>query len=304
VATAGIGTVVLKVSVQGKTRKLKLEKVRRIPNTGFNLMSVGMIEESGAKVPLKGGKAIIKMRDKVAASGTRKSGLYLPEMASLSDVAAVASLQLWHERLGHVNKAGIKRMNKNKDIDGLMCYSMKVKVVCELCVCGTVDMTVVPSAGGGRVTKRLQLVHSDLGGPMSEPSRGGALYFCTFTNDFSRWTDVVFLHKKRDPLVEYWEWLKKAQLQIESKIKVLRSENGGEYVSIAIKALHDENSTTHETTVPDPPQHHGVAERLNRVLGETARTMMRHKTWIRICGRMPSSRRFTSKTAFIAERFL
>jgi len=58
---------------------------------------------------------------------------------------------------------------------------------------------------------------------------------------------------------------------------VLRSDNGGEYVSSAFKPLHDENGTTHLTTVPDTPQQNGVAERLNRVLVEMERTMMRHK---------------------------
>jgi len=117
------------------------------------------------------------------------------------------SLQLWHERLGHVNVAGVKRMIKNKDVDGLKCTSMVVKNICEPCVYGKAAMTPMPSARGVRVTKRLQLVHSDLGGPMSEPSRGGALYFGRFTEDFSRWTDVVFLHKKSDLLAEYKKWL-------------------------------------------------------------------------------------------------
>jgi len=88
---------------------------------------------------------------------------------------------------------------------------------------------------------------------------------------------VVFLQKKSDLLSEYKKWLTKAQLHTGTKIKVLSSDNGGEYVSNAFKALHDENGTTHQTTVPDTPQQNGVAERLNRVLVEMARTMMRHK---------------------------
>jgi len=277
VATAGVGTVVLNVIVHAKTRKIKLETVLHVPTVGFNLMSVGMMEERGAKVSFKGGKTIIKISDKVAACGTRRSGLYHLDMAPLSDIAAVASLQLWHERLGHVNVAGVKRMIKNNDIDGLKCSFMAVKDVCEPCVYGKAAVTPMPSAGGGRVTKRLQLVHWDLGGPMSEPSRGGALHFGTFTDDFSRWTDVVFLQKKSDLLSEYKKWLIKAQLQTGTKIKILRSDNGGEYVSNAFKALHDENGTTHQTTVPDTPQQNGVAELLNRGLVEMARTMMRHK---------------------------
>jgi len=277
VATAGVGTVVLNVIVHGKTRKIKLEKVLHVPTMGFNLMSVGMMEERGAEESFQRGMSIINMNEKIAACGTRQNGLYHLDMAPVSDVAAVASLQLWHEHLGHVNVAGVKRMIKNKDVDGLKCTSMVVKAICEPCVYGKAAMTPMPSARGVRVTRRLQLVHSDLGGPMSEPSRGGAFYFGTFTDDFSRWTDVVFLHKKSDLLAECKKLLTKVQLHTGKKINVLRSDNGGEYVSTAFKALHDENDTTHQSMVPDMPQQNVVAERLNRVLVEIARTMMRHK---------------------------
>jgi len=163
VATAGVGTVLLNVIVHGKTRKIKLEKVFHVPTMGFNLMSVGMMEERGAEVSFKGGKTIIKMNEKIAACGTQKSGLYHLNMAPLSDVAAVASLQLWHDRHRHVDMAVVKRMINNKDIDGRKCSSIVVKDVCEPCVYGKAAMTPMRSAGGGRVSKRLQLVHSDLG---------------------------------------------------------------------------------------------------------------------------------------------
>jgi len=277
VATAGVRTVVLNVIVHGKTRKIKLEKVLHVPSMGFNLMSVGMMEERGADVSFNGGKTITKISEKVAACGTRKSGLYHLDMAPMSDIAAVASLQRWLERLGHVNVAGVKRMIKNKDINGLKCSSMSVKDFCEARVYEKAAMTPMPSARGGRVTKRPQLMRSDLGGPMSEPSLGGALYFGTFSDDASRWTDVVFVQKKSDLLSEYKKWVTQAQMHTGTKNKIMRSDNGGEYVSNAFKALHDENGTMHQTTVPDTPQQNGVSERLSRALVLMARTMMRHK---------------------------
>jgi len=153
---------------------------------------------------------------------------------------------------------------------------MVVKDMCEPCVFGKAAMTPMPSAGVARVTKQLQLVHSDLGGPMSEPFRGVLIYFGTFTDAFCRWTGVVFSHKKSDLLAEYKKWLNKAQLHTGNR-NMVRSDNGGEYESSAFEALHDENGTTHQTTVPDTPLQNGVAERLNRVLVGIARTMMRHK---------------------------
>jgi len=68
-----------------------------------------------------------------------------------------------------------------------------------------------------------------------------------------------------------------AQLHTGTKIKTLRSDHGGEFVSNAFKTLYDENGTTHQTTMPETLQQNGVAERLNRALVDMARTMMRNK---------------------------
>jgi len=96
---------------------------------------------------------------------------------------------------------------------------------------------------------------------MSEPFRGEALFFGTFTDDLSRWTDVVLLHKKSDILAVYKKRLTKAQLHTGNTIKVLRSDNGSEYVSSAFKAFHNEINMTHKTTVPDTLQQNEAAER-------------------------------------------
>jgi len=92
VAMASVGTVVLKVIVHGRTRTFNLKDALHVASIRINLVSVGMMEERGAEVCSKGGKAIIKLRDKVAAWGTRKSGLYHLDIAPLSHDAAVASL--------------------------------------------------------------------------------------------------------------------------------------------------------------------------------------------------------------------
>ena len=44
---------------------------------------------------------------------------------------------------------------------------------------------------GERATERLELIHSDVCGPMSTPTRGGYLYFVTFTDDLSRY-DYIY----------------------------------------------------------------------------------------------------------------
>jgi len=154
---------------------------------------------------------------------------------------------------------------------------MAGKDICEPCLYGKSSIMPMPNSSGLRVCKRLELMHLVLGGPVPEPSRGGALHFRAFTDYTSPWTDVVFLRTTSDTLAEYKKWMTKAQLQTGNKSSIPRSDNGGVYVSLAVKALYDEGGITHQTTVPDALQQNGVAESLKRVILLMARPMMRRK---------------------------
>ncbi|KAL0642233.1 hypothetical protein Bca4012_102511 [Brassica carinata] len=59
-------------------------------------------------------------------------------------------------------------------------------------------------------------------------------------------------------------------------VKVLRSDNGGEYISNAFKNHLAKHGIVHQTSCPYTPQQNGVAERKNRHLMEVARSMMFH----------------------------
>ena len=67
--------------------------------------------------------------------------------------------------------------------------------MCESCLEG--KMTKSPfKAKGYRATKQLELVHTDVCGPMSVQARGGYEYFVTFTNDYSRYGYVYLMRQK------------------------------------------------------------------------------------------------------------
>jgi hypothetical protein len=60
------------------------------------------------------------------------------------------------------------------------------------------------------------------------------------------------------------------------KVRTLRSDNGGEYLSCAFKEHLAEHGITHQLTVPYTPQQNGTAERLNRTLLNSTRSMLNH----------------------------
>ncbi len=144
---------------------------------------------------------------------------------------------------------------------------------CEACIKGKQHRLPFPKSAE-RATEILQIVHSDLCGPMHVTSFGGARYVVTFTDDFTRYTVVYFLKMKNEVFAKFLEYKALMEKQTSKQIKTLRSDNGGEYISNAFNDFLRANGIRHETTVPYTPEHNAVSERLNRTLVEKARTML------------------------------
>jgi hypothetical protein len=65
-------------------------------------------------------------------------------------------------------------------------------------------------------------------GPVPVPSLGKSVYYASFIDDFSRNTWIYFLRKKSEVFDKFKEFKALVENQIEKKIKVLRTDNGGE----------------------------------------------------------------------------
>ena len=75
----------------------------------------------------------------------------------------------------------------------------------------------------------LKLVHGDVFGPVSVPSLGGSRYYVSFVDDFSKMTWIYFLKKKSKVFERFLEFKAIVENQADRKIKVLRTDNGGEF---------------------------------------------------------------------------
>ena len=69
--------------------------------------------------------------------------------------------------------------------------------VCRGCVLGKNVKNSFPSSNR-RSKGILDLVHSDIRGPMTAPSLSGYLYYVLFIDDFSRKTWIFFLKTKNE----------------------------------------------------------------------------------------------------------
>ena len=99
-------------------------------------------------------------------------------------------------------------------------------------------------------------------------------YYVSFTDDYSRYSNVYFLHSKDETFNAYRIYEAWLSNQHKARIKCLHSDRGGEYLSDEFSTHLKKAGTVRKLTVHDTPEHNGVVERLNRTILEKVRAML------------------------------
>ncbi|KAM1328637.1 hypothetical protein ACFX2F_012889 [Malus domestica] len=120
----------------------------------------------------------------------------------------------------------------------------------------------------------LELVHSDVFGPVKQPLIGGMRYMVTFIDDFLWYMWVFFMKNKSNTFSKFKEFRESAAGEVGKKIRCLRTDNGGEYSSSEFSQYLRECRIRHQYTCANTLQQNGVAERKNRHLAEVCRSML------------------------------
>lgn len=291
----GTGTVELNIIVNGKLKSCRLSNVFLAPELGFQLLSVSQLDEKGLTTSFSKGTCQIRNGNHLMATGSSIRKLYilntsiLPTTSQKSLVAS--SLPIWHQRMAHVSHSSIQSMVENNVIAGVHISNSKPDPIsCDGCVIGKGHRQPIPKSVKFKSTKLLELVHSDLNGPLDVPSLGGSKYFVTFVDDFSKWTVVYMIRRKSETFHCFKKYHSYAQLhtgnsvslvnviyrskKTQAQLKALRTDNGGEYISNEFKEYLSSHGISHQLTVAYTPQQNGVAERMNRTVMDLVRSMI------------------------------
>lgn len=177
----------------------------------------------------------------------------------------------------HVHVDGIQVMVQNGAVNGIDVIT-KVNVPnCRGCIHGKSARAPIPQKSTDRCRAVLDLVHSDVCGPLQTQSLGGSRYFISFIDDHSRYCWLYAIRAKSEVFFTFRNWMAMVEKQHRRRFKVLQSENGGEYLSNVMKQfLHSRGIVQRLTTLSNPHQN-GIAERLNRTLIELVRAMLFQK---------------------------
>ena len=281
VKALGSGRVQINMLFPGtEAKKAVLYDVLYVPKLTCNLFSVRAAVAKGNAVEF--GPDSCRIWDengKLRGKGSLSDKLYqLDCQVVCTGYASVAQSRsdLWHQRLGHVHESRLKKCVQNKFVQGIDVDEITELSFCEGCLAGKMCRKPFPTVGEIRSTRKLQLVHSDICGPMQTQSIGGAKYFVTFINDYTRCCAVYFMKFKSEVLDKFKEFEVTTTNDADRAIGSLRTDNGGEYLSSAFQNYLKEKGIRHELTVPHSPQQNGVSERMNRTLVESARSMIAH----------------------------
>lgn len=245
-----------------------------VPDLGVNLLSLGLLTNKGLSVEFKGPTCSIKLEQEILFKGSRSSNVWMLDTTPIVPTkqhnakayTAINSAKLWHERLGHLGKNALAKLPDNSL--GVTINSkdeLPTLKTCEVCIQskGTQLISRQPSTKAEDI---LEVVFSDICGPISPSTLSRYRYFATFLDSYSRWVDIALLRTRDEVLDAFKKWLIKEQNQTGKKLKRFHSDNALEYLSLSFKEFLNDIGAIHTNSAPRTPEQNGTAERINRTL--------------------------------------
>lgn len=265
--------------------KGQLTDVLYVPDLGnFNLFSWGQCKTKGYGLRSVGNTTEIfepntgiTIVTTVEHGNTFKLAMRIRSPECLKALTAKAyNLMDWHRRLAHVNVYKIMEMSKQGLLPPIAVDTNLTDFVCEGCIKGKMHKQPFKSRPK-RVFKTGEAMHCDLQGPMEVNSLANSQFVLVIKDEASSFRNLFFLKHKSDTINSLTAYIGYVERKTGNKVKVMRSDNGGEFIDYRVKVLLNNNSITHELSAPYTPEQNGLIERENRTIVELARSLLQDK---------------------------
>jgi len=182
------GNVEITVSNGKQDKAITLQNALYVPTLRTNLMSIAKIVDKRHQILFIEKQAYVKDASGKVVADRVGNLFYLRESENATYAVSsntTDSSTEWHRKLGHLNWKDMLMMLRNDMVSGLDFKVDNTLPACDICAAGKLTSLPFPKRGK-RTSAPLEIVHTDLCGPMRKESQGGASYFLTFTDDYSR----------------------------------------------------------------------------------------------------------------------
>lgn len=272
----GVGNIKVKSETHNGEIECNIKNVFYVPTSRKNLLSVKRLGKAGIKVVFNDSNVKLYKDTNLIGLGNLKNLYDISFRVEYNECLNIETeyeqTKLWHRRLGHMCQGNLEKLVKGKLVNGIENLDIGKIEFCQSCVQGKLTRS---RFGTRTVAKRLlEIVHTDIAGPITPIAYDGGKYFLTFIDDYSNFVCVFILKNKSEVFECFKEYVQLVQSKFNLKIATLRCDNGKEYISGEIKKYCRDNGTFIDYTVPYNPEQNGKAERFNRTLVEKARAMM------------------------------
>ena len=199
----------LLVKISNSVEPVVLKNVLHVPEATVNLFSTRQVINSGGQVTFSGNSWIVSKNGTTLVEGiSQQDGLTVirpvkqqPAIAMTATAASKQTPELWHRRFGHLGYGNLFQLKDKHMVEGIATPAQSFKAqpdqkpLCEACTLGKQHRLPFPKSDS-KSSRTLELVHMDVCGPFQVSSEGDAKYLATFTDDFSRLSEVLPLKQK------------------------------------------------------------------------------------------------------------
>lgn len=180
--------------------------------------------------------------------------------------------ELWHQRYGHINYDSLTKLVTKEMVTGIDTTHVSHRRTCEACIYR--KMTKLPHKENRKRAKYpLELIHTDLCGPITPVAWNGGKYFVTFIDDYTHFVEIYVMERKNEVFEKFKIFEAKASNRFGRSVNRVRCDNGKEYLPDNFKEFCKKMGISMEFTIPYTPEQNGVAERMNRTILDKARAM-------------------------------
>lgn len=263
----GKGSVKLFIETADEPFAILIKDVAYVPDLRVNLISVSELNKSHDSVLFEKGTCFLKVDNSFMKIGRFTNTNYELLEAKAGEQALLCAHEM-HLKMAHRNLRDIRRQKNH----GLPLTRCNCSDECDACIKG--KFTKLPFSHSEKPENPLDVIVSDLCGPFKTQSINGSKYFMTFVDVRTDFTTVYFLKHKSEATNLVKNYIEFIKTQLARKMKVFRSDGGGEYVNKELEEYLNSEGIIFQRTVPFTPEQNGVAERKNRTLNDSVRTLL------------------------------
>lgn len=246
-----------------------LHHVLYVPNLVVNLLSVRCLVLEDYSVEFKKNSFSIYKNKEMKMSGRYISNLPSLSFTNLSHQSHFSSAENLHRSLGHVSYHRLRHK---------LGIPIKSEKVCKACSLAKITQASFKTKHHP-ASKPFEELHLDLIGPISPSSREGHKYILTVVDSHTRFCSAIPIKAKSEVATVLSDSIDLEAKRFGYYPTVLHSDRGTEFLNATLKEFCNKHLIRSRTSDPYTPQQNGLAERYNRTILESLRTILKDSSF-------------------------